>query len=313
MKALLIYFIIAITLMTIACGSHQNQEKVTLAADSADSVGQQVIDTSSSSAEQGEEEALSDVNISFIMPSPDEIFGEIIPEKVSIDMKLVNPLSNTNKYLSTKSQALNLGVYIADFAYLNLSDNKTNALEYFKQIRNLAQKVNIYGVLNESFFDRVQKNLTNKDSLKEISKELYYNMLGVLESSNRNNVYSLIASGALIETMYLSSQVVTDFKQYKIIAGKIFEQKFVFDQFYEFASQYKKDADVKAVLGHFDELKAVINSSTSKKTEKNVRVDQKDHFVIEGGEEIVVNEELFKKFKKSLGETRQDIVNISSK
>jgi hypothetical protein len=263
--------------------------------------------------ESGNVVASENVNISFILPSPDEILEEILPPNVKVDYQYVNNKDNVSKYLNSRQQALNLGVYIADFAFLNLNDDKSYSLEYFKTIRNLAQKLNIYGVFKESLYDRVQRNLTNEDSLKDLSKELYYQMLGVLEESNRNNTYALVSSGALIETMYLSGMLVTNFADYQKIAQKIFEQKFVFDNFYEFAAQYKSDKDVSLVLKQFDDLKAIISSTTSKKTEKKVTVDRKDHFVISGGQEFVVNEEAFQKFKDSIIKIRANFTSVGKK
>src|SRR5664279_2265587 len=104
---------------------------------------------------------VSPSGITYLLPSPDEVLSEIISEKMSINPQLVNPRTNAAYYLDRKPMAMNLGVYIADFAYLNLNNNKTNALEYFNLIRDLSQKLNIYGIFNESFFTRVQNNLMN--------------------------------------------------------------------------------------------------------------------------------------------------------
>jgi hypothetical protein len=253
------------------------------------------------------------VVINFILPSPDEILTEIISEDIKIDPQLVNPRGNAEKYLETKQQAMNLGVYLTDFAYININTNKTNGLEYFKLIRNLAQKLNIYGIFSETMYGRIRKNMTNKDSLNAISKDMYYEMLGVLENSNRNNIYALVASGALIESLYLSTMAVTDYAKYQAIAQKIFEQKFVFNNFYEFASQYKSDKDVKAVLVLFDELKSNLNNAGSKKTEKKVTKDGKDHITFGGGDEIVLNEKVFTSFKDKVIKTRKEIISVATK
>jgi hypothetical protein len=252
-------------------------------------------------------------SINFLLPAPDEILAEIIPARAEFNFQLVNSRNNATKYVNTKSQALNLGVYLTDFAYLNLNDKKNEALAYFKTIRDLAQKVNIYGLFSESVYNRIQNNLTNRDTLSEISKELYYKMLDVLESSKRNNIYALAASGALIEALYLSTMVVNKYSDYQIVAQKIFEQKYVLTNFFEFASQFDKDKDVKAVLIQVNELKKILEGSAGKKTEKNVKMDSKDHMVIGGGEEIIVSEESFKNFKQNVIKTRQEIISITNK
>jgi hypothetical protein len=251
--------------------------------------------------------------INFLLPSPDEILAEIIPNKVEYSPQLVNPKGNISNYVNTKYQALNLGVYLTDFAYLNLNDKKNDALAYFKTVRELAQKVNIYGLFNESVYNRIQNNLSNKDSLSEISKEIYYKMLDILESAKRNNIYALTASGALIEALYISTMVVKKYTDYQIVAQKIFEQKYVLSNFYEFASQFDGDKDVKSVLIQVNDLKRILENTATRMTEKKVKVDKKDHLTIGGGEDIIIDEATFKNFKENVIKTRMSIINASNK
>jgi len=212
--------------------------------------------------------------------------------------------------VDTKHEALNLGVYIADFAYLNINENKTNALEYFKTIRDLAQKLNIYGYFNKSFFDRIEKNLAKTDSLIKISQEMYYRMSDLLENSSRQNIFALIASGALIESLYLSSMNVTKFTDYKHIAKKIFEQKFIFDNFYNFTYAYRNDLDVKSILRQLDALKKILQDAEKTTVAKTVSGDEQKT-IIEGGEEIEVTDQIFSSFKENVIKTRQEIVSVS--
>jgi len=311
-----LYLFLACGLLFIQCNSGTQKKSQGIPA-SADTSGKQVssepkqvIDSIPTiSAEK--KEAISKIN--FLLPSPDEILGEIIPNKVDYNPQLVNPKVNVSNYISTKYQALNLGVYLTDFAYLNLNDKKNDALAYFKTVRELAQKVNIYGLFNEAVYNRIQNNLTNKDSLSEISKEIYYKMLDILESSKRNNIYALTASGALIEALYLSTMVVKNYTDYQIVAQKIFEQKYVLSNFYEFASQFNEDKDVKSVLIQINDLKRILENTALKMIDKKVKVDKNDHITIGGGEDIIIDEATFKRFKDSVIKTRMSLINVSNK
>lgn len=250
--------------------------------------------------------------ITFLLPSPDEVLSEIFSDKISFNPQLVNSKSNASKYIDTKRLAINLGVYLADFAYLNLNDNKSTALEYFKIVRELTVKVNIYGIFNESIFNRLQNNLTKKDSLNAISREVYTNMQAMLESSKRNNIYALIASGAMIESLYLSVSTVTNYVEYQPIAQKIFEQKYILQNFYEFASQYDNDTALKAVLIQLNTLKKILDNNEIKTTTKKVKKLKKNLVEISGGEEIIVNEKTFEVLKVNVIKIRQDITRVSN-
>src|SRR5208337_1719819 len=232
--------------------------------------------------------------------------------KISVNLELINSELNAKKYISNKKISLNLGVYITDFAYLNLNNNTSEALNYFKLIRDLSQKVNIYGLFNENTLNRLENNLTQKDSMNVITKEVYYNLLSILESSKRNNIYALIASGALVESLYLSSMIVTNYSDYQVVAKKIFEQKYVLANFYDFASQYASDPDVKSILEHMQMLKGILQGAGVKSSAKKVKTLSKNQFEINGGEDIIVTQKNFELFKENVIKIRKDIVNITN-
>jgi hypothetical protein len=248
----------------------------------------------------------------FLLLSPNEILDEIFSEKMTINPQWVNPKSNADKYVDTRQQALNLGVYISDFAYLTINNNKTNALDYFKIIRNLAQKVNVTGYFNEAFFDRIETNLANNDSIINISKEMYYSMSDILEEANRQNIFALVASGAIIETLYLSSMQVKDYSKYQRLAQRIFDQKQLFDNFYGYSSQYQSDKNVKAVLLQLESLKKIFEGQSKIEKSKVVK-DSKNHITIHSDDASVVNEQQFLEFKEDIKRVRQEIVRISGK
>lgn len=248
-------------------------------------------------------------NLTYLLLSPNEILEDIFYRKIELDPGLVNPTENASKYLNTKHISLNLGVYIADFAYLNLNQNRTNSLDYFKTIRDMAHKINIYSGIDEGIFNRIQDNLANNDSLISITQEMYYNMSDELESSNRQNIYSLIASGALIESVYLSVMNVQDFKDFRDIAQKIFEQRDLFDGFFSFINNYKSDDEVKSIISELDSLREILNNSSVSSEKMIIKKDQNNHLTVKGGRNITVTEISFRKFKSSVIKTREDIVS----
>lgn len=252
----------------------------------------------------------SSASVYYFLPSPDEIMAEVITTDLDIDLKYINSTANAKAYLQSKQQALNLGVYLSDLAFINIKGDKTSSLEYFKVCRDLSLKLNIYQLFNEKIYDRIQDNIINKDSLQVIFKELYTNLTELLESSKRNNTHALIACGALIETLYLSTISVKSYSEYKTIVTKLFEQKYVIANFYEFAAQYGRDPNVREVLSLLFNLKTIIEDAESKSTERSV--SQKDGgFVISGGDDVIVTEEKYNSFKEEVIKSREKIVAIN--
>lgn len=246
--------------------------------------------------------------ITYLLPEPSEVLADIISEKMIINPRLVNPISNSQYYLDRKPLALNLGVYFMDFAFLNSNNNKTNTLEYFQLIRDLCQKMNISGVFNETFFNRVHNNLMDNDSLIIIANEMYNRLSEVLENSSRAEDYALISAGAFIESLYLSTKSITDFKKYKFMVKKLFEQKLLFENYYAFMYQFRNDNDIQTALTQMDRLKVIFNLVNSKEIQKTVITDQKNHIIIKGGLEVEPNEKAFIKFDKGISKIRQSII-----
>lgn len=246
--------------------------------------------------------------ITYMLPSPDEVLEDIVSDKVKINPQLVNPKENAAKYLDRKSLALNLGVYIADFAYLNLNNNKANALEYFKIIRDFYQKLNIYGIFDENFFARIQNNLMNNDSLSIIANDMYSQMAGTLENSNRMEDYALISTGAFIEALYVSAMSIPNYKNYSVAVKKIFEQNAMLQNYHSFAYQYRKDKDVNDALMQLDSVNLIFSMAEKKSSATIVTRDKPNHLTIKGGNEVSANEAIFARFIKSISASRQHII-----
>jgi hypothetical protein len=249
---------------------------------------------------------------SIVIPTPDEMLKEILSQNTNINPLLVNSLSNADKYLSTNSQALNLGVYVADFNYLNLYNNRTDALVYLVIMRNLARKIKIDDNLNAFFFERVQNNLVNNDSLKVIFREIFFDMSGILEKSNRQHLYVLISLGAFTEILYLSAMSVTKFSEYDTIVNRIFDQKYVFDNIYKYASKFKKDKDVGSILIQLDNIRLVIENAENKSIDTNITVNTPVLFPRRRKPINKTDETTFINLKKMISLTRQNIISIFS-
>ncbi|HKL08324.1 MAG TPA: hypothetical protein VJ896_06095 [Bacteroidales bacterium] len=243
----------------------------------------------------------------YVLPSPNEILAEIFMDEVKINPSFVNPHTNAKNYLDTRSQAVNLGVYIADFAYLSYSSENTTELEYLKVIKKLSEDVNIYGLMENKTMERIQNNLTKKDSLNKISQELYYKISSNLENSNRENIFTLISAGAIVESLYLSVMLVDDFDDYKEIIEKMYEQKFVFDNFYEYAQVYADDPYVKLIIDQLDVLKQTFDQLNKEEKEQKV-VEEEGQMRFTGGAKFVVNNKNFDQFKTNIISIRNEII-----
>jgi len=70
-----------------------------------------------------------------------EIFNRL---GVSFDINALNPVSNSDEYLSSSKAALNEGVYGVDFGYLKMFGVGQEMIKYMVTIRNMSNKLGIY-------------------------------------------------------------------------------------------------------------------------------------------------------------------------
>ena len=247
----------------------------------------------------------------YVLPSPNEMLSEIFINGVKINTSLLNSYSNAEKYVETRSQAINLGVYITDFAYLSFSDATYTELDYLKVIKQLAENINMYGVVGNKIMNRIQKNLTSQDSLNKISNELYYKISNNLEFSHRENIFILISAGAIIESLYLSVSLVDNFEEYKEIIQRMYEQKSIFDNYYEYALAFKDDPYVKKILDQLEILKLTFDRIESDKTPQNIQKNEDNKLTFKGGEDFIVTSNNFEDFKKNIISIREEIINVN--
>ena len=132
-----------------------------------------------------------------------------------------------------------------------------------------------------------------------------------LENSDRSNILVLVSTGAVVEALYLAINNI-DFDQSGEIIQKIFDQKFVFDNYYEFASQYSDDIYVKTVLNELSAVKDMFDHLDYNKSDIKVTKESDDDFlVIQGGNEIIVTEESYNGFRENITNVRTLLVSIS--
>lgn len=248
-------------------------------------------------------------DITYIMISPGEIFEYIFFDELKPDPGFVNPITNAKKYITTDKMALNLGVYTTDFIYLNLCTEKKQILDYYKVILELAPQINIYSGANDNLPERIQKNFAIHDSINDLSKQVYYRILEDLEQEGRQKIYSLIAGGVIIESVYLALMNVKKYEDFKPLTQKIFEQKEFLNNTFNFISTNKTDKDISLLLRKLDELQQCFNNLETSDKSLAIEENAEGHLKIEGGSENIISEKDFEKLKMVASKVRNEIIS----
>lgn len=143
----------------------------------------------------------------FSVPSPIQTARLIKATGADFNTNLVNSVDNLNLYNSTFKQALNLGVYGADFAYVSYYGQDETSIKYMKNLRKLIDELDLGSVMDDQFVERIGENIENQDSLMSISSEMFRSADSYLKSSDQGEIAGLILAGGFIESLYFSANL----------------------------------------------------------------------------------------------------------
>jgi len=263
-KATIIISTSIVTLSVVSCGSDNSGEKKAGNTDTAVSDNKRIDSLSATKK--------SKIDFKFAtavanMPSPFEVILDVTSTQVPYKSDLLNPASNAEYYITPYKKAVNLGAYGIDLAYINFYGKYADMLTDFNTIQGISKDLNI-NALFDQFAERFKTNSNNKDSIIKILDDLYDKTDAYLKKNANYLVASHILAGAVIETNYLSINLVKGTAQTKDNAAffeKIFNENLFIYELINLFGEYT-DKDSKELLTEMkmyrDSYNAVIKSAT---------------------------------------------------
>jgi|GEM_PF-1402731 len=140
------------------------------------------------------------------IPVPFAILNKVSGSGMPYRKDLLNPESNVTRYNTAEGQAVNIGVYGADMAYIIAFERLGESGPYLRCVRQLADAVVIPTVFNESKMKRYQISANNRDSMQTIMFSSYQEIDSTLQNSERFVLAALVVTSGWIESLYLTTQ-----------------------------------------------------------------------------------------------------------
>lgn len=228
-------------------------------------------------------------NAVFSLPSPYQLVQLIHKTGISYNKNLLNPVSNHTRYDDSFHKAVNMGIYGADLAYINIYGQTPDAITYFSVIKLLAQDLQLESAFDKSLADRVEKNITNYDSLMHIIATSYRNADTYLKENQREEIGVYMLTGGWIEGLYLASEISKN-SQNKELITRIGEHKKplknllrMLEPYLEKSAQLKKFYEQLTVLDQvFDEVgyQYHYKQSVTNADKKFTRIDCSSEIII---------------------------------
>lgn len=137
--------------------------------------------------------------------------GEIFAD-IGMDFKreYLNDINNVSQYTTLRDQGINLGVFLADLGYITTFEQSQEIIFYMNSAQKMAEGIGVSDVFDEKTVERMEMNISDKDSIIELISELYWKTDEFLKELNRENISALIICGGWVEGMHIASSIIED-------------------------------------------------------------------------------------------------------
>lgn len=201
----------------------------------------------------------------YSMPSPFELASLLKNSGATFNKELINSPENVAKYTTSKSRALNLGIYGADLSYASIFAQTQEALKYLNCVKKLTEDLGISAAFDSETMNRVNKTMEKKndqerdDELQQIVSEAYLTANAFLKDNERAKTASLILAGGWVEGLYIAASLSNKTEKNQDLLLMIAEQKFSLENLVALLEAYEEDQQVAEVLKDMNELMALYN------------------------------------------------------
>jgi hypothetical protein len=254
-----------------------------------------------------EEGILAEEEIFYRFPSPEEVFKFIQTSDLEYNNGSLNNVADYKNYIGLKKQALNLGVYISDLAYITMFEQHEESLAYYMAIHKLSEELNISAAYDLPLVNRIEENFGNSDSLVAIASDAYNNIVNYLLEHEQEDILAYISAGALIESLYLTLEYVDLYEEDSELIKKILSQKYMIANLTAYVNLRQNDKEINNELQNLNEIFKAIGTTESKTT---VEKTETNKLIIGGGEELSITEENIVKLKSTLLKLRNNFIKL---
>jgi hypothetical protein len=169
------------------------------------------LDTSSASAQKADLLQAVD-SLLEIMPKPSAVPNIIARTGIEYNSALLCAESAIEKANGNASAtAFCLGAFGADVAYMTAYDKGKEAMKRFISAKKMADRIGISSAFDVHMMERLETNLTNRDSLIDLTDEYIKKSSEILKSGEQTKDAALVSAGAVLEGMYITSSLIREY------------------------------------------------------------------------------------------------------
>lgn len=246
-------------------------------------------------------------DIYYRFPSPDEMLSIINKDELSFNDQIILPVDEASRFLDSRSQALNLGVYAADMAYIMVFKRHKEAITYFQVVYGLSDKLRMSSAFDPNIMKRFENNMDNSDSLRKLSDEAMNDITDYLSMNDKERTFAVISIGGFVESLYLAFNVAGPYSAKNPLIQRISDQKLVLNNLLNYSLQFSSDQNVAYALKILQPIRAVYKGLITEGGETKVKKLPSGKLVISGGDKIIISSEQYNELKDATFKARKII------
>jgi hypothetical protein len=191
------------------------------------------------------------------IPSPMELVDALPKAGISFSKDVLNPVESESKYNTSLQKAINFGIYSVDMAYLTTNEEYSMVKSYLNTSRNLAAALDLTETFDKVVGNRLSQNSENKDSLRKVIDEAYYEVDNYMRNNERALAATQMLTGSWIESQFITLSLIKNVdknEQNAMLFDKVFEQKRHLASLVSLLKEYEKEKTFKPLIDQIYEL-----------------------------------------------------------
>lgn len=247
----------------------------------------------------------------YAIPSPNEQFDLLQSLGGEVNTLFVHDLARLDDYTSTKSLALNFGIYTADAAYMmRYNQGKSVFMNYVSGLDKMGGKLGISQIYGQDLLNTIEEAQDDADLLYDISSDNYLKVYDKMLENEKSAELAMILAGGWIETMHILFSSAGDFDKDFEIQESITEQRYVLENLYDFISMYESNEDVQSVLDMLHQILDSFDNLDCESTELEVKKDEStSSMILYGGDSCLFTESSYNEMRFLIQEIRNSIID----
>jgi hypothetical protein len=247
------------------------------------------------------------VKVYYSLPSPLEIASLLKKYNADFSPDILHSANEHINYTTIKAQAINLGIYSADLAFLSFMGQDQYAKQYFSAIIDMANKMDIIEGLNDTLINDVENNLDKPEKIKEIIAEAFFKSDAFLKENNRLETSTYILNGSWLESFYILCNIAENQPDTSDIFVMIIDQRLIIDNLIKIDNE-ELDNDT-LLINNLTQLQNLINNCVSKRYEEVID-EYTDSLRTKTIIEYNYDDKKIEKIFKKISEIRENFISL---